>query len=120
MRALQDRHPGVCSPEDIEALFRPGRAIDLLGDVVMPNTEWPTRNLSIKTLARWLGFEWSDVDASGSNSIAWFDSYCRTRDPAIRRRIEIYNRDDVIASAVLFDGLIALPVSDGPAWSRDS
>lgn len=109
-RALQRRHPDVCSPEAIEQLFDPARAVDLLFDVIMPKTEWPLRNLSIKTIARHLGFDWRDEHASGAASIAWYDDYRRTGDPAIRDRIEIYNHDDVLASLAVLDGLIALPV----------
>jgi predicted RecB family nuclease len=50
-RKLCARHPGVCSPEDIEELFQTPRAIDLYYDVVHPATEWPTSDHSIKTLA---------------------------------------------------------------------
>jgi len=60
-RKLQDRYPDVCSSEDIEWLFDPARAIDLYGDVVIKATEWPTRDHSIKTLAKYLGFNWRDT-----------------------------------------------------------
>ena len=115
-RALANRHPAVCPRADVDGLFDPSRATDLLFDVIMPNTEWPTSNLSIKTLARHLGFDWRDVNASGAASIAWFDEYARTRDPAVKRRILSYNEDDVIASRVVLDGLRALPVLGPPAW----
>jgi predicted RecB family nuclease len=115
-RLLQARYPDVCSPEDIERLFNPKRAIDLLFDVIMPWTEWPTSNVSIKTLARYVGFDWRDTDASGASSIVWFDDYVKSGDPAIRERIVIYNCDDVRASAAVLDGLIALPVLPPPDW----
>jgi predicted RecB family nuclease len=115
-RALADRHPTVCSREDVERLFNPARATDLLFDVIMPDTEWPTSNLSIKTLARSLGFDWRDVDAGGAASIAWFDEYARTHDAAVKHRILSYNEDDVRASAIVLDGLRALPVSEPPPW----
>ncbi len=115
-RALADRHPGIASRDEIERLFHPTRATDLLFDVIMPNTEWPTSNLSIKTLARSLGFTWRHVDASGAASIAWFDEYVRTREPSVKHRILSYNEDDVRASAVVLDGLRALPVSGPPIW----
>jgi predicted RecB family nuclease len=115
-RTLADRHPKVCSREDVDRLFDRSRATDLLFDVIMPHTEWPTANLSIKTLARRLGFDWRDTDASGAASIAWFNEYARTRDPTIKRRILDYNEDDVRASAVVLDGLRALPISGPPTW----
>lgn len=115
-RQLAERHPSVCSRDEIDALFDPARAIDLLFDVITPSTEWPTRNLSIKTLARSLGFAWGDADASGANSIAWYDEYARTRDSRVRQRILDYNRDDVVASAVVIDGLRALTVAEAAPW----
>lgn len=115
-RLLQSRYPEVCSAADIEALYDPRRAIDLLFDVIMPWTEWPTHNVSIKTLARFVGFDWRDTDASGASSIAWYDDYVRSGDPAIRERILVYNMDDVRASAAVLDGLIALPVMPPPPW----
>ena len=72
-RKLQDKYPNVCSAEEIERLFDPARAVDLYGDVVLKSTEWPTRDYSIKTLARYLGFKWRDLHPSGAASIEWFD-----------------------------------------------
>lgn len=115
-RALADRHPAVSSRAEVDALFDPSRATDLLFDVIMPHTEWPTPNLSIKTLARHLGFDWRDAHASGAASIAWFDEYRRTGDPAVKQRILTYNHDDVIASRVVLDGLRSFPVLGPPAW----
>jgi predicted RecB family nuclease len=71
-RKLQQRYPDICTPEDIERLFEPPRAVDLYGDVVTKATEWPTRDQSIKTLAKYLGFEWRDTHPSGAASIEWF------------------------------------------------
>jgi predicted RecB family nuclease len=107
-RKLQRRHPSVCSPEAIEALFDPARAIDLYFDVVMKATEWPTNDQSIKTLAKHLGFSWRDNNPSGAASIEWFDQWVRTREPAIRQRILDYNEDDCKATRVLLDGIRAL------------
>src|SRR5262245_25091855 len=80
-RRLQAKYPDVCTAEDIEALFKPPQAIDLYFDVVFRATEWPTRDHSLKTLAKYLGFEWRDVHPSGAASIEWFDRWCRERDP---------------------------------------
>lgn len=115
-RTLAEKYPTVASRSAVEHLFDPKRATDLLYDVIMPHTEWPTPNLSIKTLARSLGFDWRDVDASGAASIAWFNEYVTTGDPAVKQRILSYNEDDVRASAVVLDGLRKLPVTGPPEW----
>lgn len=104
-RKLQAKYPSVCSADDIEKLFNPTRAIDLYGDVVLKATEWPTRDYSIKTLARYLGFAWRDAHPSGAASIEWFDRWCRERDPAVRQQILDYNEDDCRATRVLLDGI---------------
>jgi predicted RecB family nuclease len=48
-RKLQQRFPEVCSAKDIEVMFDPTQAVDLYFDVVLPSTEFPTRDYSIKT-----------------------------------------------------------------------
>ena len=107
-RKLQARYSDVCSPDDIEALFDPAKAIDLYNDAVVRATEWPTNDHSIKTLARYLGFAWRDTDPSGAASIEWFDHWVRTRAPETRQRILEYNEDDCRATRVLLDGLRGL------------
>jgi predicted RecB family nuclease len=107
-RKLQQKYPNICTPEDIEQLFEPSRAIDLYGDVVRSATEWPTRDQSIKTLAKYLGFAWRDTHPSGAASIEWFDRWCRERKPEIQQRILDYNEDDCRATRVLLDGVRSL------------
>lgn len=107
-RKLQHKYPRICSEAEVEALFDPARAIDLYFDVVLKATEWPTRDFSIKTLAKYLGFKWRDVHPSGAASIEWFDRWVTTRDSAVRQRILDYNEDDCRATRVLLDGIRAL------------
>jgi predicted RecB family nuclease len=107
-RKLQERYPEVCSAKDIEELFDPTRAVDLLFDIVMKATEWPTHDRSIKTLAKFLGFRWRDANPSGAASIEWFDRWVRERDPATKARILDYNEDDCRATRVLLDGIRCL------------
>jgi len=107
-RKLQGKYPAVCSAAEIEELFDPKTAVDLYYDVVLKSTEWPTRDYSIKSLARYLGFEWRDEHPSGAASIEWFDRWVRTRDPEVRQRVLEYNEDDCRATRVLLDGIRAL------------
>ncbi len=109
-RKLQTKYPEVCSAEDIETLFSQERAIDLYFDVVLKATEWPTRDYSIKSLAKYLGFLWRDTHPSGAASIEWFHRLVESNDQVIRQRILDYNEDDCIATRVLLDGIRQLPL----------
>ena len=109
-RKLQTKYPDICSAEDIETLFSQERAIDLYFDVVLKATEWPTRDYSIKTLAKYLGFLWRDTHPSGAASIEWFHRWVESGDQVIRQRILDYNEDDCIATRVLLDAIRRLPV----------
>jgi uncharacterized protein YprB with RNaseH-like and TPR domain len=71
-------------------------------------TEWSTRDYSIKTLAKYLGFEWRDAHPSGAASIELYDRWAETGDPAIKQRILDYNEDHCRATRVLLDGIGAL------------
>lgn len=108
-RALQARYPAVCSAADVEDLFAT-RVVDLLLDVASPGTDWPLHDMSLKTIAKHLGFAWRDPEPSGAASIEWYRRWIGTGDAGLRGRILEYNEDDCIASRVVFDGMIALPV----------
>jgi predicted RecB family nuclease len=82
--------------------------VDLYTSVIRPRTEWPTRDYSIKSIARHLGFDWRDEDPSGASSIEWYESWLQTGDAAVRKRILAYNEDDCRATAVVLDGVRAL------------
>lgn len=108
-RKLRQKYPHVCTEAEIEILFDPARSVDLYFDVVLKATEWPTRDFSIKTLAKHLGFAWRDTHPSGAASIEWFDRWVATGDPAVRQRILDYNEDDCRGTRVLLDGIRQLP-----------
>ncbi len=107
-RKLREKYPEVCTAEEIEKFFE--QAIDLYYDVVKPKTEWPTKDHSIKTLAKCLGFQWRDTQPSGAASIEWFHRWVESGDPAIKQRILDYNEDDCRATRVLLDGIRNLRV----------
>ena len=109
-RALQEQYPHVATREEIDGMFDDPDSVDLYYDVVKKKTEWPTRDYSIKTLAKFLGFSWRDTDPSGAASIEWYHRWVETGDPAILTRILKYNEDDCIATRVLLDGLRQLTV----------
>ncbi|MGH9890954.1 MAG: ribonuclease H-like domain-containing protein, partial [bacterium] len=104
-RRLREKYPQVCSVEELNALFDPRTAVDLYNDVVRAKTEWPTRDYSIKTLAKYLGFHWRDPHLSGTASIEWYDRWTVQKAPKLKERILAYNEDDWRATRVLDRGL---------------
>jgi predicted RecB family nuclease len=102
-RKLQEKYPQVATREELEGIFAEGNALDLYYGVVKPETEWPTHNYSIKTLASFLGFSWRDTDPSGAASIEWYHRLVESGDVTILQRILEYNEDDCRAMRVLLD-----------------
>jgi predicted RecB family nuclease len=109
-RKLAAKYPDVASSAEIEALFAEDRCVDLYGDVIRPHAEFPTRDFSIKSIAKFLGFRWRDVDPSGASSIEWFQRWVETGDPVLKQRLLDYNEDDCVAMRVIVDALPDLPV----------
>lgn len=109
-RKLAEKHPGICSVDEVDALFTLPRSVDLYFDVVRGGSEWPTTDFSVKTLAKYLGFAWRDTDPSGASSIEWYDQWARERDPAVRQRLLDYNEDDCRAMRVVLDAVRGMEV----------
>ncbi len=61
-------------------------------------TVLPIENYSLKTVARWLGFDWRDPEADGAQSILWYDQWQETGDRHLLERILLYNEDDCRAT----------------------
>jgi predicted RecB family nuclease len=109
-RKLARKFPEVCSEEEVNAMFAPPLVTDLYFDVVRPDSEWPTQNFSLKSIAKFLGFQWRDSHPSGAASIEWYERFLRTQDAADRQRILDYNEDDCRAMRVLKDAILQLVV----------
>lgn len=107
---LAEKYPEVCSVSEVKALFDRPEMIDLCNDVVRKVTEWPLYDRTLKTLARYLGFQWRDSDPSGAASIEWYNRWLESADPAIKRRILDYNEDDCLATGVVVDEIRCLLV----------
>lgn len=74
--------------------------VDLL-DHLRPAVVFPLPFYSLKDLATYMGFTWRDGDASGANSVLWFEEWLKTADEATKERIMMYNEDDVRATRVV-------------------
>lgn len=74
--------------------------IDIL-EIVRPSIIFPLSFYSLKDIAQYIGFSWRSADASGANSVLWFEDWLRTKNPALLQKITEYNEDDVRATHVL-------------------
>jgi len=78
-----------------------------LNRVVQQAAIFPLYFYSLKDLAKHLGFRWRASDASGANSVLWFQEWCDKGDRALLQKITDYNEDGVRATALLKDWLVS-------------
>ena len=78
----------------------------------------PVRSYSLKSVARYLGFEWSRSNSSAVQSVVWFTHWQRKGDRTYLDRAVEYNEDDCRATLVLKDWLATGP--HGVAESEES
>lgn len=106
-KRLAAKYPQVCSVAEVEALFAQPNVIDLY-EIVRTSVEFPLHNYSIKTIARYFGFDWRDQNPSGAASIEWYRRWLETGDNAIRDRLLRYNEDDCAATGAVIRGIRAI------------
>jgi predicted RecB family nuclease len=66
----------------------------------------PVESYALKAIARWLGFEWRDKEASGAKCIYWYDQWIETGDRTLLEIIQRYNEDDCRATRRVKDWLV--------------
>ncbi|MBW4561568.1 MAG: TM0106 family RecB-like putative nuclease [Mojavia pulchra JT2-VF2] len=66
----------------------------------------PIESYALKAIARWLGFEWRDKEASGAKCIYWYDQWLETGDRTLLELIQRYNEDDCRATRNVKDWLV--------------
>lgn len=105
-KKLQVRYPHIITPEEVDEIFKPefNRSMDLYHGLTNKMI-WPTIDHSVKTLARYFGFDWRDTHPSGAASVEWFDTWVNSGKEEDRQRILDYNEDDCIAMRVVLVGI---------------
>ncbi|MEH1778187.1 MAG: TM0106 family RecB-like putative nuclease [Nostoc sp.] len=66
----------------------------------------PVESYALKAIARWIGFEWRDQEASGAKCIYWYDEWLETGDRTLLEIIQRYNEDDCRATHQVKDWLV--------------
>ncbi|MDR1190915.1 MAG: IS66 family transposase [Verrucomicrobiales bacterium] len=82
--------------------------------VIFAKIYFPTCSNSLKEIARYLGFVWSQPDATGVQTVVWRDTWSRTRAGAEKARLIAYNADDCAALAVITQAILELSASANP------
>lgn len=93
--------PGVPSLDEVEAFMASDAWIDM-HPIIGRQLVWPTKDRTLKSLAKYVKFFWRDETPGGANSVAWYREAVTTLDPeqaeALKTRILEYNEDDVAAT----------------------
>lgn len=58
----------------------------------------PVEGYALKQIAGYLGFEWRDREANGSQAVYWYDRWLKTGDRSYLEAIVTYNEDDCLAT----------------------
>lgn len=66
----------------------------------------PIESYALKSIARWIGFDWRDQGANGAQSIYWYDQWLETGDRTFLDTILRYNEDDCRATWMVKDWLV--------------
>lgn len=98
-------------PENSQASIAIKSSINVL-DSIYAQIYFPTYSNGLKEIARYLGFEWSDTNASGLLSIAWRYRWDTSHSPTIKNRLITYNSEDCEALSLVTKTLMRLSKTD--------
>lgn len=76
-----------------------------LHNMVLDSIVLPLYFYSLKDVAGYFGYRWSDPEAGGAESVVWFSEWLDKRDDSILKKILQYNEDDVRATLLIKERL---------------
>lgn len=113
----------IPTPEELEAFFASNVWVDLR-PIVAGQLIWPTEDMTLKSLAKYVKFSWRDDAPGGGNSISWYQLATESADEAVRlenrKRLLAYNEDDVLATYRLRDWIASLGEARKPGTKLPS
>lgn len=81
-------------------------------EIISSGLTLPLESYALKTIARWLGFEWRDAKVNGSQAIYWYDQWLKTGDRTFLDLTLRYNEDDCRATLHVKDWLTSIVPED--------
>ena len=91
---MRQRYGELDSGSETEGAKSP--TLNLLS-VIFGRIYFPTYSNGLKDVARSLGFNWGEREASGLQTICWRQDWERTKAEVLRQRLIVYNADDCAA-----------------------
>ncbi len=82
-------------------------SINLLS-VIYSQIYFPTYSNGIKDIAQYLGFQWSDIEASGLNALTWRAQWESSKNPDLKQKLITYNAEDCEALEIIASDVIQL------------
>jgi predicted RecB family nuclease len=73
----------------------------------------PVEGYALKSIARWMGFDWRDQSANGAQSIYWYAQWLASGDRSFLESIVTYNEDDCRATYLMKEWLVEWSVNFG-------
>jgi predicted RecB family nuclease len=96
-------------PHLADHLFAAKLALIDLKEQIKGRPHFPVKNYSIKSVAPACGFHWSQADVDGLSAQLMYLDWLKTGDDSIIKKVEQYNREDVLAMSAVDRYVSALP-----------
>ncbi len=110
LRKMSNRYPDVGPTGMADQLI--ARAVNLV-TVIYGHVYFPTYSNGLKDVARYLGFRWSDLTASGLIALRWRRQWELTGSSELKQQLVEYNMEDCAAAQIVAKALRALVQSAG-------
>jgi len=91
--------------------------------IIYTHFYFPTYSNGLKSIARYLGFQWTDPNASGLQSVVWRVNWGSSNDQSLKDKILTYNFEDCTALKLLTETMRRISTSksdETESTSKDS
>jgi predicted RecB family nuclease len=105
LKRMRARYPNIGNPVFLDQLTK--SALNLLAPIYA-HVYFPTYSNSLKEVARFLGFRWSDSTSSGWTALVWRSQWETSREPSLKQKLVTYNSEDCEAAEKVTEALYAL------------
>jgi predicted RecB family nuclease len=105
LKRMRTRYPNIGNPAFLEQLTK--SALNLLSPIYA-HVYFPTYSNSLKEVARYLGFGWSDSTSSGLTALVWRSQWESSREPGLKQKLVTYNAEDCEAAEKVTEALYSV------------